>query len=159
MHAQEQDREDVVQARTDWRTHQAQMPMPQLVFIDETGATTHMSRRYDQCATNRRLVDKVPHGHWKTTTFIAALRHTGLTAPMVLDGPMNGSTFRAWVEQFLLPTLTPGDIVVMDNLPAHKGAAIRDLIVSVDATLLYLPPDSPDLNPIEMAFSKLKSLL
>lgn len=107
---------------------------------------------------NRRLVDKVPHGHWKTTTFIAALRHTGLTTPMVLDGPMNGAIFRAWVEQFLLPTLTPGDIVVMDNLPAHKGAAIRDLIESVDATLLYLPPYSADLNPIEMAFSKLKSL-
>jgi transposase len=159
MHAQEQDREDVAQARRDWRTRQVQMPASQLVFIDETSANTQMSRRYGRCAQSQRLVDKAPHGHWKTTTFIAALRHTGLTAPMVLDGPMNGQIFSAWVEQFLLPTLTPGNIVIMDNLSVHKNARISELIQSVGATLLYLPPYSPDLNPIEMAFSKLKSLL
>lgn len=159
MHAQEQDREDVAQARSNWRAHQATWPTARLVFIDETGAHTRMSRRYGRCAKSRRLVDKVPHGHWKTTTFIAALRHTGLTAPMVLDGPINGAIFRAWIEQFLCPTLTPGDIVIMDNLPVHKGVGIRQLIESAGAALLYLPPYSPDLNPIEMAFSKLKALL
>jgi transposase len=129
------------------------------VFIDETGATTNMSRRYGWGPQHQRLVDKTPHGHWKTTTFVGALRQTGFTAPMVLDGPMNGQTFRAWVEQCLVPTLRPGDIVVMDNLPAHKVAGLRQTMEAVGATLRYLPPYSPDFNPIEMAFSKLKSLL
>lgn len=101
----------------------------------------------------------VPHGHWKTTTFTGALRLTGMTAPMVLDGAMNGAAFLAYVEQALVPTLSPGDIVVMDNLPAHKAAGLREAIESAGAELLYLPPYSPDVNPIEMAFSKLKALL
>jgi transposase len=111
------------------------------------------SRRGERCRA------AVPHGHWKTTTFTAGLRLGGLTAPMVLDGPMNGDAFLAYVDQALVPELTPGDIVVMDNLPAHKVAGVREAIEAVGARLLYLPPYSPDFNPIEMAFSKLKALL
>lgn len=106
-----------------------------------------------------RLVTKVPHGHWKTTTFLAALRTTGLTAPLVIDGAVNGELFLAYVRQQLVPTLRPGDIVIMDNLSSHKQAGVREAIESVDAELLYLPPYSPDLNPIENAFSKFKWLL
>ena len=145
--------------RANWGNPEAKIPAAKLVFIDETGATTPMSRRDGRGAKNRRLIDKAPRGHWKTTTFVAALRPTGLTAPMVLDGPINGESFRAWVQQFLLPTLRPGDVVVMDNLPAHKVTGIRQMIESCGAKLFYLPPYSPDLNPIEFAFSKLKSLL
>ena len=130
-----------------------------LVFIDETGASTKMTRLYGRCARGQRLVCAVPHGHWKTTTFVGALRHDGLTAPCVFDGPMNGETFRAWVEQFLVPTLKPGDIVVMDNLASHKVVGVRQAIEAAGAALRYLPPYSPDLNPIEQFFAKLKSLL
>ena len=101
----------------------------------------------------------MPHGHWKTTTFVGALRLNGMTAPMVLDGPMNGAWFLAYVEQVLAPTLRPGDIVIMDNLAAHKSAPVRNAIEAAGARLLFLPPYSPDLNPIENAFSKLKALL
>ena len=101
----------------------------------------------------------MPHGHWKTTTVVGALRLSGMTAPMVLDGPMNGAWFLAYVEQVLVPTLNPGDIVIMDNLPAHKGAAVRAAIEAIGAALMLLPPYSPDLNPIENAFSKLKAML
>ena len=159
MRAQEQDREEIAQARAHWDNDQRKIPAAKLVFIDETGTTTQMSRRYGRCAKKRRLIDKAPRGHWKTTTFVAALRSAGLTAPMVLDGPINGESFRAWVQQFLLPTLRPGDVVVMDNLPAHKVTGIRQTIESCGAKLFYLPPYSPDLNPIEFAFSKLKCLL
>jgi transposase len=130
-----------------------------LVFIDETGASTRMARRYGRAKRGKRCCAAVPHGHWKTTTFTGALRRSGMTAPMVLDGPMNAAAFRAYVEQVLAPTLEPGDIVVMDNLPAHKNAAIRNAIESKGATLRYLPPYSPDFNPIENAFAKLKALL
>ena len=130
-----------------------------LVFIDETWATTNMSRRCGRSQRGRRLVAKVPHGHWKTTTFVAALRHDGLTAPTVVDGAMNGETFLAYVQQQLAPTLHPGDIVVLDNLAAHKVAGVREAIEKVGAKLVYLPPYSPDFNPIELAFSKLKWLL
>ena len=108
-----------------------------------------MSRRYGRCTKKRRLIGKVPCGHWKVTTFVAALRSKGLTAPMVLDGPLNGESFRAWVQQSLLPTLRPADVVVMDNLAAHKVDGIRQAIESSGAKLFYLPPYSPDLNPIE----------
>jgi transposase len=130
-----------------------------LVFIDETGASTKMARVYGRAKRGKRCRAAVPHGHWKTTTFTGALRCSGMTAPMVLDGPMNAAAFRAYVEQVLVPTLEPGDIVVMDNLPAHKNAAIRNAIESKGATLRYLPPYSPDFNPIENAFAKLKALL
>jgi len=118
-----------------------------------------MSRRYGRCTKKRRLIDQAPCGHWKTTIFVAALRSAGLTAPRVLDGPINGESFRAWVQQFLLPTLRPGDVVVMDNLPAHQVTGIRQTIESCRAKLFYRPPYSADLNPIEFAFSKLKCLL
>jgi transposase len=130
-----------------------------LVFLDETWASTNMTRRYGRSRRGQRLIAKVPHGHWKTTTFVAALRHDGLTAPLVIDGAMNGELFLAYVQQQLAPTLRAGDLVVMDNLSAHKVAGIREAITAVGATLVYLPPYSPDLNPIELVFSKLKWLV
>jgi transposase len=129
------------------------------VFLDETGATTKMARRHGRAPRGERLRASVPHGHWKTTTFIGGLRLSGMTAPMVLDGPMTAAWFLAYVEQILVPTLAPGDIVILDNLAAHKSAAARDAIEATGATMLFLPPYSPDLNPIENAFSKLKALL
>lgn len=130
-----------------------------LVFLDETGASTKMARTRGRAIRGERLIASVPHGHWKTTTFLAGLRHDGITAPLVLDGPMNGTVFKAYVEQFLVPTLKAGDVVIMDNLPAHKVTGVRQAIEEVGAKLMYLPPYSPDLNPIEMMFSKLKALL
>ncbi len=146
-------------ARARWRDAQPELDPARLVFVDETGASTKMARLYGRAPRGDRCVAAVPHGHWKTTTFVGGLRLSGMTAPMVLDGAMNGPAFLAWVEQELAPTLAPGDIVVMDNLPAHKPAAVRAAIESREAALLYLPPYSPDLNPIEMAYSKLKALL
>lgn len=130
-----------------------------LVFLDETWATTNMTRRYGRSRRGQRLVAAVPHGHWKTTTFIAALRHDRLTAPTVVDGAMNGELFLAYVRQQLVPTLHEGDIVVLDNLSAHKVAGVRDAIESAGAKIVYLPPYSPDLNPIELVFAKLKWLV
>ncbi len=118
-----------------------------------------MARRYGRAPRGQRLVAAVPHGHWKTSTFVAGLRCDGITAPLVIDGAINGETFRAWVEQFLAPALEPGDVVVMDNLASHKVAGVREAIEARGASLLYLPPYSPDLNPIEQAFAKLKALL
>ena len=130
-----------------------------LVFIDETGASTKMARLRGRSKQGERCRAAVPHGHWKTTTFTAGLRLNGLTAPMVLDGAMNGAAFLAYVERALIPTLAPGEVVIMDNLPAHKLAGVRTAIEGAGATLLYLPPYSPDFNPIEQAFAKLKALL
>jgi transposase len=129
------------------------------VFIDETWAKDNMVRLYGRCPRGRRLLDKVPLARWETTTFLAGLRHDGLTAPMVLHGPINGAAFLAYVEQVLCPALKPGDIVVIDNLGSHRSSKIRELIESRGARLVYLPKYSPDLNPIEMAFAKLKALL
>ena len=158
-HAAEQDRPDVAAARAAWRAQQPAMSPERLVFLDETWATTNMARRHGRARRGQRLVAAVPHGHWKTTTFVAALRHDGISAPCVFDGAINGARFRACVEQALAPTLRPGDIVVMDNLRAHKVTGVRDAIEARGARLLYLPPYSPDLNPIEQAFAKLKALL
>ncbi len=130
-----------------------------LVFIDETGVTTKMARRYGRSPKGQRLLCKEPWGHWKTTTFTAALRHDGITAPLTLDGPMNGESFRAYIEQFLVPTLKKNDIVIMDNLPSHKVTGIREAIEKAGSKLIYLPPYSPDLKPIEQVFSKFKALL
>lgn len=145
--------------RRHWRVWQRYMDPERFVFLDETGAATNMIRRYGWGPRSERLVDATPHGHWRTTTLIAGLRSTGLVAPLVLDGPMTGKAFLAYVGQFLVPTLTRGDVVVLDNLAAHKVAGIREAIRATGASLLYLPPYSPDLNPIEQAFAKLKALL
>jgi transposase len=146
-------------AREAWFDAQPELDPERLVFIDETAASTKMARLYGRSPRGERCQAAVPHGHWKTMTFTAGLRINGLTAPMVLDGPMDGEAFRAYIEQVLAPTLHPGDIVIMDNLPAHKVHGVRGAIEAVGASLLYLPPYSPDFNPIEMAFSKLKALL
>jgi transposase len=135
------------------------MDASRFVFLDETGTATNMTRRYGRCPRGARLVDATPHGHWQTTTFVAGLRGNGLAAPLVLDGPMTGEVFRAYVEQMLVPSLAPGDVVVMDNLAAHKVSGVREAIEAAGASLLYLPPYSPDLNPIEQLFAKLKALL
>ena len=146
-------------ARRAWRARQPDLSPERLVFIDETWATTAMARRYGRARRGARVVGAVPHGHWKTTTVVAALRHDGLSAPCVFDGAINGARFLAYVAQGLAPTLRPGDVVVMDNLGAHKVKGVREAIEAKGARLLYLPPYSPDLNPIEHAFAKLKALL
>jgi transposase len=157
--AAEQDRPDVATARAEWHAGQGELNPARLVFIDETGASTNMTRRYGRCPRGQRLVSSVPWGHWKTTTFVAALRVDQIGAPCALDGPMDGDCFRAYIEQFVVPTLRPGEIVIMDNLASHKVAGIREAIEDAGAELRYLPPYSPDLNPIEQAFAKLKALL
>ena len=129
------------------------------MFVDETWAKTNMTRTHGRALRGQRLVASVPYAHWTTMTFLAALRADGIIAPCVFDGPINGCLFLAWVRQFLVPTLRPGDIVVLDNLGSHKGAAVRRAIREAGAHLLFLPPYSPDLNPIEMVFAKLKTLL
>jgi transposase len=149
----------VARDRRRWRVWQRFMDTSCFVFLDETGASTNLIRRYGRCRRGERLVDATPHGHWQTTTFVAGLRASGLIAPLVLDGPMTGEVFRAYVEQMLAPSLFPGDVVVMDNLSAHKVAGVREAIQAAGASILYLPPYSPDLNPIEQFFSKLKALL
>ena len=128
-----------------------------LVFIDETWTKTNMTRLGGWAPKGKRLVDKVPHGHWTTATFLAALRNDRIEAPCLFDGPINGERFRAYVEQFLIPTLKPGDVVILDNLGSHKGKAVRTAIRRIGARLVFLPKYSPDLNPIEQVFAKLKS--
>ena len=146
-------------AREAWFESQPDLDPARLVFLDETWTATNMARTRGRCARGERLRSPVPHGHWKTTTFVAGLRLSGIAVPFVLDGPINREAFQAYVEQVLVPELAPGDIVVMDNLGSHKGSAVRDAIEAAGARLLFLPPYSPDFNPIEMAFSKLKALL
>ncbi|HEX9159349.1 MAG TPA: IS630 family transposase [Rhizomicrobium sp.] len=159
LHASEQDRADVRRRRERWKAWQSKFDPTRLVFIDETWAKTNMTRRYGYCAKGERLVAKAPFGKWRTLTFLAALRSERLDAPCVIDGPINGRSFLAYVEQVLVPTLRHGDIVIMDNLGSHKGQTVRKAIRSVGAKLFFLPPYSPDLNPIEQVFSKLKTLL
>lgn len=155
----EQDRHDVARRRAQWKKYQDRIDPRRLVFIDETWAKTNMARTHGRCRRGQRLHAKVPHGHWKTLTFLAALRHDRIDAPAVFDGPINRQKFLAYVEQCLAPTLAPGDVVIMDNLSSHKGAAVRKAIRDTGAHLLFLPPYSPDLNPIEQVFAKLKALL
>lgn len=159
LRASEQDRADIARRRERWKKYQGRLDAKRLVFIDETWAKTNMTRRHGRCARGTRLLAKVPHGRWRTLTFLAALRCDRIVAPCVIDGPINGASFRAYVEQFLVPTLSPGDIVIMDNLGSHKGSTVRRLIRAVGAKLFFLPRYSPDLNPIEQVFAKLKTLL
>jgi transposase len=156
LFALEQARADIARRRQRWRTWQSGLDPKRLVFIDETWIKTNMAPLRGWGPKGKRLRGFAPHGHWRTLTFLGALRLNRLTAPCVFDGPINGECFRAYVEQQLVPVLEPGDIVVMDNLGSHKSAAIRQTIRAAGARLWYLPPYSPDLDPIEQAFAKIK---
>lgn len=158
-HASEQERPDVYQSRQAWAGTQARLDPARLVFLDETWTKTNMARTHGRAPRGQRLQMSVPHGHWHTSTFIAGLTLRGMIAPCVLDGPMNRDTFVTYVEQVLVPELRSGDIVILDNLPSHKGSRVRNQIRAAGAELMFLPPYSPDYNPIELAFSKLKALL
>jgi transposase len=149
----------VLNRRWAWFESQIDLDTDRLVFVDETWASTNMTRRYGRCRRGERLRMSVPHGHWKTTTVIAGLRSSGIVAPFVIDCAVDRDVFETWVEQVLAPELRAGDIVVMDNLSSHKGPRVNALIQAVGAELQYLPPYSPDFNPIENAFAKLKALL
>jgi transposase len=157
--AGERDRPDVAWRRAQWTKHQGRIDPSRLVFIDETWTKTNMAPLRGWAPRGMRLLAKVPHGHWKTTTFLAALRHDRIDAPWLLDGPIDGESFQTYVDKVLVPTLRPGDIVIMDNLGSHKGKAVRRLIRAAGANLIFLPKYSPDLNPIEQVFAKLKHLL
>lgn len=157
LRAAQQDRPDVAAARAQWRERQPELEAQRLVFIDETWAKDNMTRLYGRCPRGQRLIGKIPLARWQTTTLVAALRQQEMTAPMVLEGPIDGTWFLAYVEQVLAPTLEPGDIVVLDNLGSHKSDKIRQAIEAKGASLLYLPKYSPDLNPIENAFAKIKA--
>jgi len=149
----------VARRRAQWKRYQGRLDPARLVFIDETWAKTNMTRTHGRCVRGTRLVADTPHGRWHTLTFLAALRADRIEAPCVIDGPINGESFLAYVQQMLVPTLKPGDIVIIDNLGSHKGKAVRHAIRSAGAKLFFLPPYSPDLNPIEQVFAKLKTLL
>jgi transposase len=149
----------VARARRRWMRDQGAFDTRKLVFIDEMSTSTTMTRLRGRCRRGERLIGYVPQGHWKTITFVAGLRHNKMVAPFVVDGPMTRTTFVSYLKQGLAPSLRRGDIVIMDNLPAHKGVAVKKAIEAAHAKLLYLPKYSPDLNPIEQAFSKLKALL
>ena len=172
MLASEQDRPDVARRRARWKKHQGKFDPTRLVFIDDeplcaplvrapmaNGAKTNMAPIRGWARRGHGLAGKAPHGHWKTMTFLAALRHDRIDAPWVLDGPINGKAFHTYVAKVLVPTLRRGDIVMMDNLGSHKGKAVRAAIRQAGAHLLFLPPYSPDLNPIEQVFAKLKHLM
>ena len=159
MVASERDRPDVARRRGQWVERQDQIDPGRLVFIDETWTKTNMEPLRGWAPVGARLVAKVPHGHWKTSTFIAALRCDRIEAPWLLDGPVNAAAFLTYVEKVLTPTLRSGDLVIMDNLSSHKGKAVRQAIREAGSKLIFLPKYSPDLNPIEQVFAKLKHLL
>jgi transposase len=159
VHASEQERPDVAAARAAWKEEQPTLDPARLVFIDETGTSTAMARLRGRARRGCRVIGRVPWGHWKTMTFVAGLCQRAITAPFVIDYAMTRAIFLEYLRQCLVPTLAPGDIVVMDNLPAYKGAAVRQVIQAAGAELRNLPPYSPDLNPIEQGFSKLKAHL
>ena len=159
LFATEQDRPDVARRRQRWKAHQGRLDPTWLAFIDETWAKTNMTPLRGWAPRGRKLLAKAPHGRWRTLTFLAALRCDRIDAPCVIDGPIDGESFPAYVEQVLVPTLQPGDIVIFDNLGSHKGKAVRRAIRAAGAKLFLLPKYSPDLNPIEQVFAKLKTLL
>ena len=152
----EQTRPDVARKRVWWRKYLTRIDITRMVFIDETWTKTNMAPLRGWGTKGKRLIGRAPHGHWRTLTFLAALRADGISAPWLLNGPINGESFLTYVREVLLPTLRPGDVVVLDNLGSHKAKAIRQIIRNVGARLVFLPPYSPDLNPIEQFFSKLK---
>jgi transposase len=149
----------VARRRERWKAYQGRLDPARLIFIDETWAKTNMTRLRGWAPRGHKLLAKVPQGRWRTLTFLAALRYDRIDAPCVIDGPINGESFLAYVEQILVPTLKPDDIVIIDNLGSHKGHAVRRSIRATGAKLFFLPPYSPDLNPIEQVFAKLKALL
>lgn len=159
LHASEQERADVARARRRWIREQGLLDSTRLCFIDETAVNTNMTRLHGRAAKGERVTGRVPFGAWKTLTFVAGLRCDRMTAPMMIHGAMNGAIFVAYVEQCLAPTLKRGDIVVMDNVATHKVAGVREAIEAAGATLRYLPPYSPDLNPIEKSYSVFKTFL
>jgi transposase len=159
LHAAGQDRPDVADRRAAWKSDQASLDPRRLIFIDETWANTNMTRLRGRAPRGQRLVARTPHGHWKTSTLIAALGVRRVRCSAVIDGAVNAAAFEAFAEQVLAPALRPGDVVVLDNLSSHKSARTRELIEAAGAELVFLPPYSPDLNPIEMIFSKIKQAL
>jgi transposase len=159
VRASEHDRADVAAARERWQATAPTLDPERLVFLDESGVRTDLVRRYGRGRRGERVPDHAPDGRWHSTTFVAALRVSGVTAPAVFDGPIDGPSFRAYIEQALVPTLRRGDIVVMDNLACHKVRGIAEALAGAGASLWYLPPYSPDLNPIELSFAKLKTIL
>lgn len=159
IEASERARDDIAEARRLWAALQAKLDVRRLIFLDETWIKTNMARLVGWAPRGERLIGRVPHGHWKTTTFLAGLRHDRIVAPLVVNGAIDGEIFRAWVEQALAPTLVPGDIVVADNLSSHKVAGVREAIEACGGTIMFLPAYSPDLNPIEQFFAKLKAAL
>lgn len=157
--ATERARADIAEARRLWDALKSQLDVRRLVFLDETWTKTNMARLYGRAVRGQRVIGRIPHGHWQTTTFLAGLRHDRIVAPLVLDGAIDGETFQAWVEQFLAPTLNPLDIVVADNLASHKVVGVRRAIEARGASMIFLPSYSPDLNPIEQLFAKLKAVI
>ena len=159
VEASQRSRDDIAEARRLWIKLQLKLDVRHLIFLDETWIKTNMARLVGWAPRGERLVGRVPHGHWKTTTFLAGLRHDRIVAPLVVNGAIDGEIFRAWVEQALAPTLVPGDIVVADNLSSHKVAGVREAIEACGGSIMFLPAYSPDLNPIEQFFAKLKAAL
>ena len=159
MSAAERSRPDVAERRRAWAAMLPELDPDTLVFLDESGAQTNLARLRGRCPEGERLVASAPHGHWKTYTMLAAVRTTGPCAAALVDGPVDADVFRAYTELVLVPALRPGDVVVMDNLQPHKAAGVREMIEAAGASLLYLPPYSPDFNPIENMWSKVKQLL
>lgn len=159
LRAAEQDRADIADARRIWRELQPKLNPAKLVFLDETWTKTNMARLRGRSPRGKRLIAAVPHGHWRTSTFLAGLRSDQIVAPFVLDGAINGKAFRAYIEQFLAPTLAVGDIVLADNLASHKVRGVREAIEARGASLWFIPAYSPDLNPIEQVFAKLKQMI
>jgi transposase len=159
MRAAEQDRPDVKAARKRWRKEQPAWDARRLVFIDETGLNTLMARHYGRCPVGRRYLSTLPHGHWQTLTFIAALRHDRIAAPFLVEGPMDAAAFTVYLEHVLCPELRPGDTLILDNLSTHKIPSVPRLLAASGAQVRYLPAYSPDLNPMEQAIAKLKAHL
>jgi transposase len=157
--ATEQRREDVQAEREQFRHEMAEVDAKDMVYVDESGVTTSLTRLYGRAPRGQRVVDHVPHGHWKVLTILGALTSEGIQAAMTVDSATDSEVFRTYVEQVLIPVLRPGQVVILDNLQAHKAAGVQEAIAAVGCRVRYLPPYSPDLNPIEPAWSKLKSYL